>query len=132
MASSRRLCCYTLLAICLAIASCSAAAVDSGRDVSRQLVLRFPAVPARPARVSVCLAAGPMPARGRMLLRIAHRAIEKLPPSRAVFQMLRGGGVKHWTNAPSVVTWFRCAPAPLRLPSGPVNEGEGETGAPSN
>ena len=73
-----------------------------------------------------------MPARGRMLLRIAHRAIEKLPPSRAVFQMLRGGGVKHWTNAPSVVTWFRCAPALLRLPSGPVNEGEGETGAPSS
>ena len=62
MASSRRLCCYTLLAICLAIASCSAAAVDSGRDVSRQLVLRFPAVPARPVRVSV-VALPPGPCR---------------------------------------------------------------------
>ncbi len=30
-------------------------------------------------------------------------------------KMLRGGGgclpCKHWTNAPSVVTWFRCVPA---------------------
>lgn len=38
-------------------------------------------------------------------------------PACSLSKMLRGGGgclpCKHWTNAPSVVTWFRCVPVKL-------------------
>ena len=105
MASNRSLFCLALLAICF-VASGSAAVVDSGSNGSCQLVLQHTplALPVACPRLPPCPCAR------------FHAQLTPVPAC-SLSKMLRGGGgclpCKHWTNAPSVVTWFRCVPVKL-------------------